>query len=79
MAGNDFVMVRLTKVGETLAAGGLLRANSERRAFTFKPGESQRVERSYEWLAVLSRHVTPEGEQLFELAPAEEPEVEETK
>lgn len=73
MAGNDFVMVQLSKDGEAFAKDGPLSISNGRRSFTFKAGVPQRVERSYEWLAVLSRHVSPAGKRLFELVPTATP------
>ncbi len=70
MAGNDFVQVQLTERGEQVAGGAPLRLSNGRRTFLFEPGKTLRVERSYEWLAVLSQHATHDGEALFELVPA---------
>lgn len=70
MAGDDFVMVQLTEHGVELAGGAPIRVSNGRRTFVFEPGVPQRVERSYEWHGVLSKHVTPNGLQLFELVPA---------
>jgi hypothetical protein len=70
MAGNDFVMVQLSVDGAALAKGSSIRVSNGRRSFSFTAGVAQRVERSYEWLAVLSRQVAPDGKKLFELAPA---------
>lgn len=70
MAGDDFVMVQLSPAGIAMAKGGPVGISNGRRSFTFKAGEAQRVERSYEWNGVLSRQVAPDGKKLFELAPA---------
>lgn len=69
MAGNDFVMVQLTKRGEELAAGATIGVSNERRSFVFEAAKPQRVEKSYEWNVFLRNHVTPLGEYLFELVP----------
>jgi len=68
MAGEDFVMVQLSKDGVDAAKGGPITVSNGRRSFTFKAGVPQRVERSYEWSGVLSRQVAPDGKKLFELA-----------
>lgn len=73
MAGEDFVMVQLSKDGIAAAKGGPITMSNGRRSFTFKAGEAQRVERSYEWNGVLSRQVAPDGKTLFELAPPPAP------
>jgi hypothetical protein len=73
MAGEDFVMVQLSKDGIAAAKGGPITISNGRRSFTFKAGEAQRVERSYEWNGVLSRQVAPDGKSLFELAPEAAP------
>ena len=73
MAGEDFVMVQLSKDGIAAAKGGPITMSNGRRTFTFKAGEAQRVERSYEWNGVLSRQVAPDGKKLFELAPPPAP------
>jgi hypothetical protein len=70
MAGDDFVMVQLSAIGIAAAKGGPLSVSNGRRHFLFTAGVAQRVERSYEWNAVLARSFTPSGEKLFELAPA---------
>lgn len=70
MAGEDFVMVQLSKDGIVAAKGGPITVSNGRRSFTLKAGEQLRVERSYEWNGVLSRVVTALGKKLFELAPA---------
>lgn len=70
MAGNDFVMVQLSQDGIAMAKGSPIRVSNGRRTFCFVAGVPQRVERSYEWLAVLSRQVATDGKKLFELAPA---------
>lgn len=70
MAGDDFVMVQLSADGIAAAQGGPLRCSNGRRTFIFTAGVPLRVERSYEWLAVLSKQRTPKGAKLFELAPA---------
>jgi len=69
MAGDDFVMVQLSKDGIQEAKGAPLRISNGRRSFLFMPGAALRVERSYEWNAILKLHVTPDGRSLFELAP----------
>jgi len=69
MAGDDFVMVQMSAVGIAAAKGGPLSLSNGRRHFLFTAGVAQRVEKSYEWNAVLARSVTPSGEKLFELAP----------
>ena len=73
MAGNDFVQVQLTEFGVKFAAGGSLTISNGRRSHTFKPGESTRVELSYEWNGWLAHYHSPMGELLFELAPAAAP------
>jgi hypothetical protein len=70
MAGEDFVMVQLSPDGIAAAKGGPIGISNGRRSFTFKAGEAQRVERSYEWHGVLSRQFAPDGKSLFEMAPA---------
>ena len=70
MAGDDFVMVQLSAVGIAAAKGGPLSVSNGRRHFLFTAGVAQRVEKSYEWNAVLARSFTPSGQKLFELAPA---------
>ena len=77
MAGDDFVMVRLTSAGEKHAAGAAMGVSAGNRYFVFKPGVPLRVEKSYEWRAVLSRYKHL-GEHLFELAPAAAPTAEKT-
>lgn len=70
MAGEDFVMVQLSPDGVAVCGKGPLKSANGRRSFSFMPGVPLRVERSYEWLAVLSRVVAPDGKKMFELAPA---------
>ena len=73
MRGNDYVMVQLTAHAATLAGDAPLRLSNGRRTFLLEQGKPIRVERSYEWNAVLSKHFTPEGKPLFELVPAPDP------
>lgn len=77
MAGEDFVQVKLSAAGEKAAGpGGALRIANGRRAFAFEAGKVLRIERSYEWSAMLARE-TCEGAPMFEIvqsapAPSEE-------
>ncbi len=69
MAGDDFVMVQLTGAGEKHAGAGPMGVSAGNRYFVFKPGVPLRVEKSYEWRAVL-RNYRHNGENLFELVPS---------
>jgi hypothetical protein len=75
MAGDDFVMVQLTPAGILYAKGHPLTVNGNKRSFTFPatPPDALptpiRVERSYEWNAVLSRQLTNTWQPLCELVP----------
>jgi hypothetical protein len=64
----DFVQVQLTQAGEDLAQGHPLTISGPRRSLTFTPGQSTRVERSFEW-AWLQDHAV-DGKILFEIVPA---------
>ncbi len=70
MAGNDFVQVQLTAAGIKLADGQPLRISQDRRSLVFTPGQTTRVERSFEWNHILAKYVAPTtGDLVFELAP----------
>lgn len=71
MAGEDFVHVRLTKAGETFS-GGCLHIGGGNYHYDFKPGETKRVTRAFDWERVLKNETTPDGEPLFELATGKE-------
>jgi hypothetical protein len=67
MAGEDFVQVKLSAAGEAMAgAGDTLSISKGRRAFTFKKGVAQRIEKSWEWNMVLSGE-TFAGKPIFEI------------
>lgn len=66
MAGEDFVHIRLTKVGAKLGAVGV---HTSRLSYHFEPGKTYRVLRAFDWEQVLSQRQV-EGEPMFELAPA---------
>lgn len=72
MAGEDFVMVQLSKRGEEIAGGAPIGVGGATYHFEFKPGEPQRVLKS-EFERILSKEVRvnekEEAECLFELAP----------
>jgi hypothetical protein len=61
----DFAVVQLSDAGRRMAgeAGTVGWANG-RRHFTFRVGEAQEVERSYEWNALL-RHEMYQGKPVF--------------
>ena len=65
-ARPDFVSIRLSEAGKRMAgeAGTVGWANG-RRHFSFKAGEEQEVERSFEWNHLL-RHERFEGEAILE-------------
>ncbi len=65
-ARPDFVTVQLSEAGKRMAgeAGTVGWANG-RRHFSFKAGEPQEVERSFEWNHLL-RHERFEGEPVLE-------------
>jgi hypothetical protein len=65
----DFVQVQLTEAGLKLAGSSTLRVSNGRRSLVFTPGQTTKVERSYEWNAWLSRHAHADGSQLFEVVP----------
>ena len=68
-ARPDFVTVQLSEAGRRMAgeAGTVGWANG-RRHFSFKAGEPQEVERSFEWNHLL-RHERFEGEPVLEEVP----------
>ncbi len=62
----DFAVVQLSEAGRRMAGeGGTLGWANGRRHFTFKAGEAQEVERSYEWNALL-RNEMYQGKPVFE-------------
>lgn len=65
----DFVQVQLSAAGLKLAGSGPLKVANGTRSLTFTPGQTTKVERSYEWRAWLSTTMR-NGEPLFEIAPA---------
>jgi hypothetical protein len=65
----DFVQVQLSAAGLKLAGSGPLKVANGTRSLTFTPGQTTKVERSYEWRAWLST-TTHNGDPLFEIAPA---------
>jgi hypothetical protein len=68
MSKDDFVNVRLTKLGEELSKGQM-QIHEGNRSFYFKPGEAQRVTRAFDWERVLkTQHHN--GHPLFEIADA---------
>ncbi len=79
MAGEDFVFVQMTEAGAKVAGAHKLHVAIGRRHWEFLPGASGqphpaiRVERSFEWNAVLSKQVTPEGKPFFEVVAAAAP------
>lgn len=78
--GEDFVNVRLTEFGASLApvvvhAGGTPAPDghgARHREFIFKPGDVLRVTRSFEWERILA-HERIDGKPLFEIAPEAKP------
>jgi hypothetical protein len=74
-ARPDFLNVRLSEAGKRMAGEhGVVRWANGRRHFTFKAGEAQEVERSYEWNHLL-RHEVFEGQPILEEVPEEEGEL----
>lgn len=69
--GDDFVNVQLSKWGEEVAAGGVVRVHEGNRPeFVFKSGDVQYVTRAHDWERVLKLQVVG-GRALFEIVPAE--------
>jgi hypothetical protein len=65
----DFVEVRLTAVAQSAAKGHPVTFNGGRRSLTFIGDTPTRVEKSYEWRELLSKHFDAEGLATFELVP----------
>lgn len=72
-AGEDFVHVKLSPLGEKLA-GEHEMVVSDHSVFRFKAGETQRVTRAFDWEKVL-KNQHQDGEPLFMLADAPAPDV----
>lgn len=68
---ENWVKVRLTAFGEQLAGGGPLLIADGAHNFEFRAGEEQEVTLAFDWNVVL-RTRTIDGQNLFELVPAEE-------
>jgi hypothetical protein len=64
----DFVQVQLTAAGLKFAGNGPLKVSNGTRSLAFTPGQTTKVELSYEWRAWLN-NVTRDGQPLFEIAP----------
>jgi hypothetical protein len=74
-ARPDFVTIQLSDAGKRMAGdGGVIGWANGRRHFAFKAGETQEVERSYEWNHLL-RHEVFEGQPILEEVPEEEGEL----
>ena len=74
MAGEDFVHVRLTAAGEQMAgAGGYVRIAAGSCDFTFRPGQTQRVTRAFDWNKIL-RDERFNGQPVFEIVATPENE-----
>ena len=73
---GDWVNVRLSEFGERYLkeTGGGSLAVHEGSGFVFKPGESVRVTRAFDWARVLqTQHIN--GHALFEVVPDQAAEV----
>lgn len=67
---DDFVNVRLTKLGEELSCGQL-QVHEGNHSFYFNAGETQRVTRVFDWERVLkTQH--HHGHPLFEIVEPEQ-------
>jgi hypothetical protein len=74
-ARPDFATIRLSDAGKRMAGEhGVIRWANGRRHFAFKACETQEVERSYEWKALL-RHEVFEGQPILEEVQEEEGEL----
>ncbi|MGO8759361.1 MAG: hypothetical protein ACLQG3_14675 [Terracidiphilus sp.] len=68
-ARPDFAAIRLSDAGKRMAGDhGVIRWANGRRHFAFKAGETQEVERSFEWNHLL-RHEMFEDQPIFEEVP----------
>jgi hypothetical protein len=66
MAGEDFVHARLTAAGEQMAGkGAYVRIAVGRCDFTFKPGQTKRITKAYEWPLLKSESY--KGQPIFEI------------
>jgi hypothetical protein len=72
-ARPDFATIRLSDAGKRLAGEhGVIRWANSRRHFAFKAGESQEVERSFEWNHLLRHELFQGAPILEEIEEAEE-------
>jgi hypothetical protein len=68
MGGNDWVEVRLSEFGREYAGDGPVRVHEGPHEFVFKPGETQRVTRAFDWERIL-KPLAIGGRALFEIVP----------
>ncbi len=66
-AQPDFVQVQLNSAGLEIAEGHPLTITGNRRALVFTPGQSTKVEKSFEWPWLRDFRIS--GALIFELAP----------